>query len=130
MICDDESTDNTLEIISSFEDPRIKILKNKSNQGLPKSRNKLLRVAQGRYLAWLDADDIAYPNRLEEQFNFLERHSEIYVLSNYAHLYDEKKETIDEYKPPISTSEEARAYLFFQKLYSQFFSDDAKLYSI
>ena len=114
LICDDASTDNTLEIISSFNDRRIRVLKNKTNQGIPFSRNRLVEAAQGQYLAWLDADDTAYPDRLQKQVDFLEEHSGIYVLGTYAHWYSEKEKVAYEYKPPLFTSEEARAYLFFR----------------
>ena len=115
LICDDGSTDNTLEIISSFKDPRIKILKNKSNQGIPKSRNKLLRIAQGRYLAWLDADDIAYPNRLEEQFSFLESHPDVFLFSGWKKYIDEKSNELPEelYKPASYKADDIGGHLLF-----------------
>ena len=114
LICDNRSTDNTLKIISSFDDLRIRVLKNESNKGIVVSRNKLLKHAKGKYLAWLDADDAAYPDRLQEQFNFLEQHSKIYILGTYVHFYDERKETIDDYKLPVLTQGKERAYLFFR----------------
>ena len=114
LICNDGSTDNTLDLISSFSDSRIQILKNKTNKGLPFSRNKLVKHAKGKYLAWLDADDVAYPARLQEQFDFLEQHSEVYVLGTYAHFYNHQKKMIHDYISPVLMQEQVRAYLFFR----------------
>lgn len=92
LICDDGSTDDTLKILSSFRDPRIRILKNKRNEDIPRTRNSLLQEAKGKYIAWLDADDVAYPDRLERQLAFLEKNSDVFLLSGWQRMIGEKGE--------------------------------------
>ena len=71
LIINDGSTDNSRKIISSFRDPRIRLVDNPSNLGLTKSLNKGLELAEGEYIARQDADDISHPKRLERQVQFL-----------------------------------------------------------
>lgn len=58
IIVDDCSTDNTDEIVKSINDNRIIYLKNETNSGAAISRNKALREAKGRWIAFLDSDDL------------------------------------------------------------------------
>lgn len=69
IIVDDCSTDNIEEIIKTYleKDPRIKFIKLEVNSGAAKARNKALSVANGRFIAYLDSDDIWYNNKLEVQ---------------------------------------------------------------
>ena len=74
IIClDDGSTDNSKEIIKHFakNDKRIKIIENTHNLGLIKTLNKAIELANGEYIARMDADDISLPNRTEKQYKFL-----------------------------------------------------------
>ena len=61
IIVDDCSTDNSVEVIRSFDEPRIKLLKNEINSGAAISRNYALREAKGKWIAFLDSDDIWVP---------------------------------------------------------------------
>ena len=79
LIVNDGSTDNTVSVVLSFNDPRI-VLVNKEHQGIAQALNTGLRLAEGHYVARFDADDICMPDRLEKQFNFLEDHPD-YVLT-------------------------------------------------
>lgn len=74
VIFDDGSTDRTREIIDRFTDSRIVRLYSDKNQGLIAARNNIAQVAKGKYLALLDADDRALPERFEIQVNYLENH--------------------------------------------------------
>jgi GT2 family glycosyltransferase len=80
LIINDGSTDKSIEILQSYNDPRIKIISNEKNLGLTKSLNKGLNVARGQYIARMDADDISDPYRLEKQVSFLDMHPEIGLL--------------------------------------------------
>ena len=77
IIVNDGSTDNTDKIILSFSDTRIKYIKNQRNLKLIASLNKGLTIAEGKYIARFDADDICFSNRLEKQVSFMESNPEI-----------------------------------------------------
>lgn len=91
LILDDASTDKSFEIIKEFEkrDSRIKVFQNENNLGVVESRNKLINISKGKYIAWLDSDDIAFENRFEKQINFLEAHPEIGMAGAYPVIIDE-----------------------------------------
>jgi len=78
IVIDDGSTDNSLEIIKSYTDERI-ILISRKNRGLVFSLNEGIKKAKGKYIARMDADDIAMPTRFEEQVTFLEAHPKVGV---------------------------------------------------
>jgi glycosyltransferase involved in cell wall biosynthesis len=80
LIINDGSTDLTEEIILSYSDLRIRYIKNETNLKLIASLNKGLDLANGKYIARMDADDISLPKRLEKQVDFLEENQEIGVL--------------------------------------------------
>ena len=82
LILDDASIDKSFEIIKDFEnkDSRIKVFQNEKNLGVVESRNKLINLSKGKYIAWIDSDDIAINNRFETQISFLEEHQEIGLL--------------------------------------------------
>lgn len=67
IIVDDASTEPVVDVVESFGDPRIKLLRNKENIGLTKSLNICLDVAKGEFLARQDGDDISMPTRFEKQ---------------------------------------------------------------
>jgi len=89
IIVDDCSTDDSLKIIHSFVDSRIKVIRNPQNIGLTKSLNKGLKSAKGKYIARMDADDISLSDRLTLQYKYLEEHSDISLLGGGAHFIDE-----------------------------------------
>jgi succinoglycan biosynthesis protein ExoO len=73
IVVDDASTDNTVEVVNSFSDPRIKLLVNESNQGPSYSRNRALKEAKGEWVALLDSDDWYAPKRLERLLQVAEK---------------------------------------------------------
>ncbi len=77
IIVNDASGNNTSEAISSFHDPRIVYIENKTNRGTSFARNRGLKIAKGKYIAYCDHDDIYYPNHLKALFNFLEKNTNI-----------------------------------------------------
>ena len=72
LITDDKSSDNTAEIIKKYNDPRIKLQVLEQNGGAGNARNKSLERAVGRYIAFLDSDDLWYPEYLETMIGFME----------------------------------------------------------
>ena len=81
LVLDDGSTDDTEEVMAGIDDSRLIYKKSTINLGIPAARNLGIDLSQGKYIAILDADDIAPPYRLQEQFDFMEAHPEIGVLS-------------------------------------------------
>ena len=74
IIIEDGSSDESLKIIQSYSDPRIKVIRNKENLKLIKSLNLGLQKACGRYIVRMDADDVSRPDRIEKQVNYMESH--------------------------------------------------------
>lgn len=82
IIINDASNDDTLQILRSYTDQRIIICNNDSNIGNYASRNKALWMAKGKYVAVMDADDIARPDRLEKQIDYLETNSDVLAVGS------------------------------------------------
>ncbi len=83
IIVDDCSTDNTIDIINSIKDARIKLIKNKTNKGAAESRNIALRNANGKWVAFLDSDDIWKKEKLEKQINFMKKNNYAFTYTDY-----------------------------------------------
>lgn len=71
IIVDDCSTDDTENVVRSFQDQRIHYYQNVVNSGAAVSRNRALREAKGRWIAFLDSDDLWLPNKLDRQIKFM-----------------------------------------------------------
>ena len=92
IIVDDCSTDNTDEIVNEFlKDKRIKYFKNEKNSGAAISRNKALREAKGRWIAFLDSDDLWVPEKLEKQIKFMEENNYYFSYSYYQEINEQGK---------------------------------------
>lgn len=91
IIVDDGSANDIEEIVKSYTDARIKFYKNEQNLGISKTRNRLLELAKCEYCAWQDADDIAFPQRLEKQVKFLDEHQEISAVGSHLECFPHKK---------------------------------------
>jgi glycosyltransferase involved in cell wall biosynthesis len=77
IVIDDSSSDDSLSIIQTLGDPRIRIIRHHANVGAALSRNDGLMAARGEFVAIMDADDVCAPTRLERQVAFLEAHPEV-----------------------------------------------------
>lgn len=86
LIVDDCSTDDTVSIVQSFHDNRIKLFFNERNSGAAVSRNRALREAWGRWVAFLDSDDLWHPEKLERQISFMEENSYAFSYTNYEEM--------------------------------------------
>ena len=87
-----DSPDNTEldAIVKSYKDKRIKYFKNDRNMGISASRNKLLEMARGEYLAIFDHDDISVPTRLEKEVAVLDTNPYIGVVSSWVQYFGER----------------------------------------
>jgi len=85
IITDDCSSDNTLEILREYAcaDSRIKFIRNKTNSGAGFSRNRSIDAAKGKYIAFLDADDLWLENKLSLQISFMEKNGYLFSFSSY-----------------------------------------------
>ena len=95
IIINDGSTDNTENVILSFQDSRIKYFKNTKNQKLIETLNIGLDYCNGKYIARIDADDIALPERIEKQVLFLENNQECVVLGTSAYIINHDGISVD-----------------------------------
>ncbi|MEH7384323.1 glycosyltransferase [Bacillus sp. JJ1521] len=111
LIVDDGSTDKSIDIIKSFNDSRIRIISNKENRGIPFSRNVGLTNSNGKYMAIMDADDIAVLNRIEIQVDFMEKNQDIDAIGTYYEMFGGRLKRTFETK--YTSSEEVKAKLLF-----------------
>ena len=87
IIVDDCSTDNTDDAVKPFLiDQRIRYLKNEKNSGAAVSRNRALREAKGKWIAFLDSDDLWISEKLEKQIDFMEKNGYSFSYTNYAEI--------------------------------------------
>ncbi len=87
VVVNDGSTDDTAQILDAYQrkDSRVRVC-HQDNQGLADALNRSCRLARGTYLARMDSDDIAYPNRIARQVDYLHRYQRIAVVGTQARL--------------------------------------------
>lgn len=91
IIVDDCSTDDSDAVVAKYQDPRIRYLKNEHNSGAAVSRNRALREAKGRWIAFLDSDDLWTPEKLEEQIRFMTEKGCAFSYTNYVEIDEASK---------------------------------------
>jgi len=89
LVVDDGSTDRSLEIILAYADSRIRVVRNEINRGVAYRRNRALPLARGEYVAVLDADDFALPERLQVQVDYLDEHPDICLVGSACQVINE-----------------------------------------
>ena len=113
IIVDDCSTDKTAEIVASFQekDSRIKYFYNSTNKGSALSRNLALQKAKGKWIAFLDSDDLWLPDKLEKQIEFMTKNNYHFSYTNYCEIDENSKETgILITGPKVITNKLMKAY--------------------
>ena len=100
IIIDDASTDSTPQILEKYlnQDERIRVITHPINQKQTISANTACHNARGKYLARMDADDIALPKRFEKQFEFLEANLEIGMVGSWTDTISETGKVIGQWK--------------------------------
>lgn len=92
IIVDDCSTDNTDDIVAEFlSDGRICYIKNEHNSGAAVSRNRALREAKGKWIAFLDSDDLWETDKLRKQITFMEENGFFFSYTDYIEIDEESK---------------------------------------
>jgi len=114
LLVDDGSVDRSVEIMKSYADPRIRLLQNDTNLGIPRTRNKGLQGALGEYIAMLDSDDCAYPERLEKQVKFLDDHQDYAQVGSWCRMMDEQGQPLKKIKRQPISPEDVDAQLLFR----------------
>lgn len=104
LFVDDCSTDNSLDIVRSYQDSRIKILQNDKNSGAAVSRNYALREAKGKWIAFLDSDDLWMSEKLKKQIAFMETKGYAFTFTDYD-VIDENSVIISHFKPHLDICE-------------------------
>lgn len=112
LISDDGSTDNSISIIDSFKDSRIKTFHNDKNIGSLLTRNNLVEKVTGEYIAWQDADDRSHPNRIEKLVYFLDNNPEIALCGcNFVRNFSFwKRQSISSY--PVNHDEIIQSIIY------------------
>ena len=101
LFVDDCSTDLSIEIVQSYRDKRIKIYRNDINQGAAVARNRALEIAQGRWIAFLDSDDVWKKNKLHYQLKFMVEKKIAFSFTPYTVI--KGGEFLKEYTPSKDT---------------------------
>lgn len=120
IICDDKSTDESVKIIKNFQKKygkKIIFLQNEKNLGIAKTRNILAKKAKGKYVAWMDSDDIMLENRLSMQYDFLEKNPQIGILGTNFWILMKNGEKIA--RNPPETNDEIVKNLFLRNPFGQ-----------
>ena len=113
LLVDDGSTDQSVEIIRSYTDSRIRLVCHEKNFGIPKTRNKGVECARGEYIAMLDSDDRAYPNRLEKQVAFLDANPDYAQVGSWCQMMDEQGQPLKTIKrQPVHPDDVHAQFLF------------------
>ena len=89
IIVDDASKDNTEEVVKSFKDKRIKYIRLSKNSGPAVARNRAMEEARGKYMAFLDSDDLWKREKLEKQINFIKKNKYKIICSDYEQIDEE-----------------------------------------
>lgn len=108
IITDDCSTDDTVDLIREYikehNETRIKLLENEENSGAAASRNRAIREAKGKWIAFLDSDDLWEPYKLEKQIAFMEQNEYHFSNTYYSQIDSEGKPNGITVKSPLRIS--------------------------
>ena len=116
IFVDDCSTDNSLEIIKGYNDPRIRVFQNEKNSGAAISRNYALREAKGRWMAFLDSDDLWEHEKLEKQLAFMVENKYSFTYTYYKVCNNGEWESFSRVSPKKVTLRRLYNYCYFSTI--------------
>jgi glycosyltransferase involved in cell wall biosynthesis len=105
LLCDDGSTDGSLEWARAIGDPRVRVWSDGKTRGLASRLNECIDRASGSLIARMDADDISYPERLRQQANFLAAHPEIDLVGCQVVIFGEEGQPLAKRSVPLAHAE-------------------------
>lgn len=113
IIYDDASTDGTAQIVAGFTDDRIRYSRQPHNVGIAENRTSCVGLARGEFIAWLDADDLYFPDALETQTRILDAHPSVGLVHGAYDVIDYAGRKLPDWPQPFSedTVEPARKAL-------------------
>jgi glycosyltransferase involved in cell wall biosynthesis len=115
LVIDDGSIDKSIAVVLSYNDPRIRLVRNNTNLGVATTRNKGIQLARGEYLAFLDSDDWASPGRLAKQTTFLDNHPDYAAVGSWIEWMSEAGHRLGRIKRKPTSAEEIAAWRLFQQ---------------
>ena len=116
VVVDDGSSDASVAVVEAISDRRIRLIRHPRNLGVPSARNSGLEAARGKYVAWLDSDDTARPERLAVQARFLDTNRGIAMIGACAAVHDGTRTRI---RLPCFSSESIAPTLLFRSAFQQ-----------
>lgn len=114
LVIDDGSSDNSVQVVQSFQDERIQLCRNDENMGLVDTLNRGLRMIDTEYILRMDADDISLPTRFEEQIQFMDNNPLIGVSSFQTQLIGNENKIATQ---PLN-DQEMKAQVFFRTVFN------------
>ena len=110
IVVDDGSTDDTAAVLARYSDPRLRVIVHPARQGLTRSLNEAISLCRGMYVARMDGDDVALPERLEKQVRFLDAHPGVGLVGT-AFMYIDGTNAVLGTEPVFATDPEIRPRL-------------------
>ncbi len=114
LVVDDASSDGSRDVVRSLADPRVRMIVNETQLGIPRTRNRGVDEARGEYLAFLDSDDCALPERLEKQVAFLDAHPDHAAVGAWIEWIDEEGRPLGRVKRKATSSARIAAERLFR----------------
>lgn len=114
LVIDDGSKDATAEVLAAYSDPRIRIVRHETNLGLVAALNHGIDLAKGKYIARMDADDVAHARRLERQVEFLEKYHDVGICGTWFRTVGLDRAS---HSRPPTDHDEISALLFFRSAF-------------
>ncbi|MDJ0851589.1 MAG: glycosyltransferase family A protein [Myxococcota bacterium] len=114
LVVDDASSDGSRDVVRAFSDPRVRLVENETHLGIPRARNRGVDLARGEYLAFLDSDDCALPERLQRQVGFLDANPDHGAVGAWIEWMDEEGRPQGRFKRKATSPEQIAAERLFR----------------